>query len=75
MKNRFIVLLGIFTLTFISTELVAQNLFLSGDAVLFVHSKGLVVSTGSLKLSGNRLGIWCRNYYPEGLRIYLIEKS
>jgi hypothetical protein len=53
MKNRFIVLLGIFALTFISTELVAQNLSLSGDAVLFVHSKGLVVSTGSLKLSGN----------------------
>ena len=53
MKNRFIVLLGIFALTFISTELVSQNLSLSGDAVLFVHSKGLVVSTGSLKLSGN----------------------
>ncbi|GAB2626425.1 gliding motility-associated C-terminal domain-containing protein [Belliella aquatica] len=52
MKNRLIFLSGIFTLTFSSTDLLAQGLSVSGDAALFVNSQGLVFSTGSLKLSG-----------------------
>lgn len=53
MKNRLLLLSGIFVLTIISTELFSQSLTLVGDAKLSLKEDGVVISAPAVKLKDN----------------------